>query len=182
VSFCTVCAFSVFARRARTFRPAFRFVSSSACICTFVFLTNVSFLTRYRHIMCCAFTLFHFSLPCQFLLGCERRGAFVPATASYYKRYHAAYCGIIGLMPVTFDAPDDDGLVADHRRPTAAFASAAGAVTGPSQNQNQSQAISSASDLAYLTFATATPDAVISQLPSVHRSRRSLQDMADYFL
>ncbi len=91
-------------------------------------------------------------LPYQYLLGCERRGAFVPASASYYKRYHAAYCGIIGLMPVTFDAPDDDGLVQDHRRPTAAFASAAGAVAGPSQNQ--SQAISSASDLAYLTFAT----------------------------
>ena len=111
--------------------------------------------------------------PCQFLLGCERRGAFVPASASYYKRYHAAYCGIIGLMPVTFDAPDDDGLVQDHRRRDAAFASA---VARPSQ------AISSAADCAYLTFATATADAVGSQLSSVHRSRRSLQDMADYFL
>jgi hypothetical protein len=126
--------------------------------------------------MCRACTLFHFSLRCQFLLGCERRGAFVPASASYYKRYHAAYCGIIGLMPVTFDASDDDGLVQDHRRPTAAFASAAGAAAGPSQ------ATSSAAYCASLTFATPTADAVSSQLPSVHRSRRSLQDMADYFL
>lgn len=178
MSFCTVCAFSVFARRALTFRPALRFVSSIACVSVraLVSYTDVSFLSRHRHIMCCACTLFHFSLPCQFLLGCERRGAFVPASASYYKRYHAAYCGIIGLMPVTFDAPDDDGVVHDHCRRDGALASATGAVAGPSQ------AISSAADCAYMTFATATADAFSSQLPSVHRSRRSLQDMADYFL
>jgi hypothetical protein len=33
-----------------------------------------------------------------------RRGAFVSERDSYYKRYHAAFCGIAGLMPLRFDA------------------------------------------------------------------------------
>ncbi len=46
---------------------------------------------------------------CEFLRSVEagptRRGTWVPERASYYKRYHAAFCGVLGLMPIVFDAP-----------------------------------------------------------------------------
>ena len=41
-----------------------------------------------------------------FLLGAEKpgkmRGNWVPTSGSFYQKYHAAYCGIIGLAEFTF--------------------------------------------------------------------------------
>lgn len=42
-----------------------------------------------------------------FLIGAEKkgkmRGNWVPSSAPFYQRYHAAYCGIIGLAEFVFD-------------------------------------------------------------------------------
>lgn len=45
----------------------------------------------------------------RFLLKTERRGMFVGADEPYRKRYHAAYCGLIGLAEWTFDSEREFG-------------------------------------------------------------------------
>ncbi len=123
------------------------------------------------------------ALPRQFLLGCERRGAFVPASDTYYKRYHAAYCGIIGLMPVAFDAPDDDRVDDDNRQPRSATSATAGAAgTRASMAEAAETDSASNADRASGNSASSVADAAASIVPTTHRSRRTLQEMADFFL
>jgi len=47
-----------------------------------------------------------------FLIGAEKkgkmRGNWVPSSAPFYQRYHAAYCGIIGLAEFVFDPTESD--------------------------------------------------------------------------
>lgn len=58
-------------------------------------------------ILCCPDTHPSMQKGYHYLLTCEKsgkmRGNWVPATAPFYQRYHAAYCGIIGLADFKFN-------------------------------------------------------------------------------
>ena len=64
-----------------------------------------------------------------FLIGAEKkgkmRGNWVPSSAPFYQRYHAAYCGIIGLAEFVFDPSESVNTEASTRNSRHEFARSA---------------------------------------------------------